>query len=684
MSIRAYFLLFTAMVTAVATVAAAAVIAIAYAELSSATRTERTTRAFGAVLEVQQKAQRERAHFNGMLLANPIAGEDDETTTVETDAAFDTALRELQAEPNTSSLAGPLDDIRGDFIVCRNIAVAQLNSGRIDVETDRRYVEGLIALMGRIDAIADRAERAATADASAQARNYIEVARLASIMRDYAGRRVSRMAIVMSTHERITPELAETLGSNMGRVDGTWQRVRQVIEVIRQTGAAEGHALPADLQQAVEAMDRLYFRDTEALFRAVIAAGRTGAPSPVTLAEVRTYLLPAIDANVAIRDTALAHALATAAEDAHIARIELVEAAALLLLLGVTVVGAILLLRAKVVAPLDTLTRIVVRLAENDRSLTVPALPRHDEIGQLARAIETLRANAERAQALEVELRQAQKLESLGTLAGGIAHEINTPTQYVGDNVRFLESSFAGIRKVLDRASALRAAAANEPGLAPLASAQHDAETAVDLAFLLDEVPTAIAQTLDGVDRIRQIVLAVREFSHPDVKVVTALDLNRAIETTITVSRSQWKYVAELHTALDRSLPPVPCRGGEINQVILNLIVNAAHAIEAKGQGIGKIVVTTAVHDGCAEIRVSDDGTGIPAEIRERIFDPFFTTKAPGKGTGQGLAICHTIVVQKHGGTIAVESEPGAGTTFIVRLPLEAAGEVVAGVGLAA
>jgi signal transduction histidine kinase len=178
-------------------------------------------------------------------------------------------------------------------------------------------------------------------------------------------------------------------------------------------------------------------------------------------------------------------------------------------------------------------------------------------------------------------------------------------------------------------------------------------------------------------------VIAVKEFSQPDVKEAAPLDLNHAIENTIAVTRNQWKYIAEMATDLAPDLPAVPCRGGEINQMLLNLIVNAAHAIEAKGQDIGTISVATARRDGWAEIRVSDTGTGIPPALIDRIFDPFFTTKEPGKGTGQGLAICHNIVVTKHGGSIAVESTLGEGSCFIVRLPLNIP-TTAAGLGMAA
>lgn len=260
---------------------------------------------------------------------------------------------------------------------------------------------------------------------------------------------------------------------------------------------------------------------------------------------------------------------------------------------------------------------------------------------------------AERARAaLETELRQSQKLDALGTLAGGIAHEINTPTQYVGDNVRFLKTAFADLSAAI---AALRAR-----------------EAAPDIEFLLSEVPLAIDQSLDGIERVRQIVAAVKEFSYPDAKEKSPADLHAAINTTLTVSRNQWKYVADVETRFAPDLPPVPCHVGEINQVVLNLVVNAAHAIEAKGEGRGLITIATRKDGDWVEISVADTGTGIARGDADRVFDPFFTTKPPGKGTGQGLSISRTIVVKKHGGSLALRSEPGAGAEFTIRLPLGA------------
>ena len=197
---------------------------------------------------------------------------------------------------------------------------------------------------------------------------------------------------------------------------------------------------------------------------------------------------------------------------------------------------------------------------------------------------------------------------------------------------------------------------------------------AADLAYLREEVPQAIAQSLDGVKRVSEIVQAMKEFSHPGTQRKTAIDLNHAIETTMTVARNEWKYVAEVQTDLDPSLPPVPCLPGEINQVLLNLLVNASHAVaEVTGdrrETRGTITLSTRQVDDGVEVRIHDTGPGVPSEIQARIFEPFFTTKDVGKGTGQGLALAHAVVVRKHGGRIWCESPPNDGATFVVRLPL--------------
>jgi len=275
---------------------------------------------------------------------------------------------------------------------------------------------------------------------------------------------------------------------------------------------------------------------------------------------------------------------------------------------------------------------------------------------------------------LEEQLRQAQKLESIGQLAAGIAHEINTPTQYVSNNMRFLQESFTDISSLLEKYH--RLLKATRAGSVPpeLVADVEDAVEEADVEFLLREVPVAIGQSLEGIDRVDEIVKSMREFSHPLVKEKTPIDINKAIENTITVTRNEWKYVAEVKTNFDPDLPLVPCLPGEFNQAILNILVNAVHAItDVVGdgsEGEGTITISTRRDGEWAEIRMRDTGTGIPEEIRSRIFDPFFTTKEVGKGTGQGLAIAHNEVVEKHGGTITFETEMGKGTTFIIRLPI--------------
>jgi signal transduction histidine kinase len=199
------------------------------------------------------------------------------------------------------------------------------------------------------------------------------------------------------------------------------------------------------------------------------------------------------------------------------------------------------------------------------------------------------------------------------------------------------------------------------------------------LDFLVTEIPSSLNQSIDGIGRISEIVQAIKEFSHPDAKEKTALDINRALTTTTTVSRNQWKDVAELETHFDMSLPQVQCLPGELNQVFLNMIINAVHAIEGAGRNQqGRIIISTAKQDDWVEIRIGDTGVGIPEKNLAKIFDPFFTTKEPGKGTGQGLAISHRIITKKHGGTISVESEVGKGTTFVIRLPIVSSKETEA------
>ena len=278
------------------------------------------------------------------------------------------------------------------------------------------------------------------------------------------------------------------------------------------------------------------------------------------------------------------------------------------------------------------------------------------------------------SQLMDVQLRQAQKMEAVGQLAAGIAHEINTPTQYVGDNTQFLKQAFTELIAALKDYTNLIAAAKQNAVTPEIIARAEQVLAACDLDYHIEQIPAAINETLEGVERVSKIVRAMKEFSHPGGKEKSAADLNKAIDSTTTVARNEWKYVAELVLDLDPNLPAVPCFISEFNQAILNLVVNAAHAIgdairDQKGKK-GVITIRTRRDGDCAEVRVSDTGTGIPEAHRHRIFEPFFTTKDVGKGTGQGLTVVYGSIVKKHGGTVTFETETGKGTTFILRLPL--------------
>ncbi len=326
-----------------------------------------------------------------------------------------------------------------------------------------------------------------------------------------------------------------------------------------------------------------------------------------------------------------------------------------------------------------------LRVAEQRAMLEATKAGIEDEVEQrteqlvaanhaLERTIEERTEAMEERDRMQVQLQNAQKLEAVGQLAAGIAHEINTPTQYVGDNTRFLQDSFEDIVKLLETyARLVEEARAGTVDPATLARVE-DAVEEVDPEYLREEIPKSIDQSLMGIGRVSSIVRAMKEFSHPGVDEMTTIDLNRAIESTATVCSNEWKYHAALDLRFDPDLPEVPCLPGEVNQVFLNIIVNAAHAIahtSGPEEGkLGKITVSTRRDGDFVEVRIEDTGSGIPEEIRSKVFDPFFTTKAVGKGTGQGLAIAHNVITQKHGGTIGIESEVGVGSTFVIRLPL--------------
>jgi two-component system, NtrC family, sensor kinase len=280
-------------------------------------------------------------------------------------------------------------------------------------------------------------------------------------------------------------------------------------------------------------------------------------------------------------------------------------------------------------------------------------------------------ANA-RARA-EIDLRLSQKLEAVGQLASGIAHELNTPIQFVADSVHFLGRAFTDTLGLVQGYRALIAEAAKSHGAATLVARASTLEGAAELAYLQTEIPAACARTIEGTDRVATIVRAMKEFGHPDGREKSSADLDRAITNTLIVASNEYKYVAEIDLSLG-GLPPVSCHVGDINQVILNLVVNAAHAIEAvvgNSGTMGRIGIQTRCEGGDAVIEVSDTGCGISPDILDKIYDPFFTTKPVGKGTGQGLAIARSIIVDKHGGKLSVASEVGRGTTFTMHLPID-------------
>jgi two-component system, NtrC family, sensor kinase len=296
-----------------------------------------------------------------------------------------------------------------------------------------------------------------------------------------------------------------------------------------------------------------------------------------------------------------------------------------------------------------------------------------DANGKVINEIAVIRDVTERRD-MERHLLQAQRFEAIGSLAGGIAHEINTPTQYVGDNVRFLADGLVALGRAMQQSRALADAARAHSELAGAVATFDDAVIALDVDYLMSEMPIAAAHSAEGCDRITDIVKAMQGFSHPEGTHKRFVDLNAAVRDTVTVCRNEWKYVATLATELDTTMPPVPCLPGELQQVVLNLIVNAAHAIAEKvgtSGALGRIMVSTRLDGNRAEIRVQDDGGGIPESIQARVFDPFFTTRAIGKGMGQGLSMGHATIVGKHHGTLTFESSKQHGTTFVIRLPLD-------------
>jgi PAS domain S-box-containing protein len=283
---------------------------------------------------------------------------------------------------------------------------------------------------------------------------------------------------------------------------------------------------------------------------------------------------------------------------------------------------------------------------------------------------EQLLAEMKERERILIELRTAQKLESVGRLAAGVAHEINTPIQYVGDSLHFLRSSVQDLTALIDTYAAALNDLQDHPNWNAVQLKVTSVAEKIDLAFLLEEMPRAFERTFEGTDRVSGIVRAMKEFSHPDATEYSSADLNHALQTTLVVATNEYKYLATISTEF-AELPLVICNVGELNQVFLNMIVNAAHAIHDAGKDVttgGAISIRTAVAGEYVEITFNDNGCGIPQENLDKIYDPFFTTKEVGRGTGQGLAITRSIVMDKHGGEVHATSEVGVGTQFVIRL----------------
>ncbi len=274
---------------------------------------------------------------------------------------------------------------------------------------------------------------------------------------------------------------------------------------------------------------------------------------------------------------------------------------------------------------------------------------------------------------LEMQLRQAQKLEAVGSLAAGIAHEVNTPIQFIGGNTEFLGNAFEKLISLIDVFQPMIDTLEDEQVRQRLSENLHSQKTACDYEYYKDEIEKAVSQTLEGVKRVSTIVRAMKDFSHPDVGQMSLANINDIITTTLTVARNEYKYLASVELELDPDIPEIDCLRNELHQVFLNLVVNAAHAIEETSGNLegkkGIIRLTSRSESDSIVVEISDNGCGIKTANQERVFEPFFTTKDVGRGTGQGLALVRSIITERHSGEISFESKQGKGTTFFIRLP---------------
>ena len=291
---------------------------------------------------------------------------------------------------------------------------------------------------------------------------------------------------------------------------------------------------------------------------------------------------------------------------------------------------------------------------------------------ELEKEVQRTKADLERRKALEVQLAHAQKMESVGQLAAGVAHELNTPIQFVGDNINFLRTCFTDVESLFEKVELLLDECRDNEDLGNHVQSIDACREQIDLEFIRQEAPLAAEQALSGTKTLTRIVKAMKVFSHPGSKSFERVDLNQLLDATLNVTRSEWRYHARLVTRFESDLPLVNCLPGELGQAFLNLIVNAAKAMGANEEEKQSILtVRTRTDGGDVVVEVSDTGCGIPDEIKHRVYDPFFTTKGVGEGTGQGLSISYRIVVELHKGSLTFDSVENEGTTFQIRLPLD-------------
>ncbi|MEQ8390064.1 MAG: ATP-binding protein [Thalassospira sp.] len=247
------------------------------------------------------------------------------------------------------------------------------------------------------------------------------------------------------------------------------------------------------------------------------------------------------------------------------------------------------------------------------------------------------------------------KMHALGTLAGGVAHEINTPAQYIQNNLEFLSDSFSELVRAIQR---------DDSGAPATLNLDKD-----KINFMSEEIPLAIDESIQGLDRVAEIVRGIRKFAHPAADIVELISITEEIDTAITLTRNQVKHIADLEVVMQTDLVEVKGRRNHLSQALINLIVNASQAIKESGQRRGRIDLAVSSDDTNIYIRLRDSGTGVPEELRDRIFDYFFTTKERGVGTGQGLPICRKLIQDDFNGDLTLSSDYIDGAEFVIRLP---------------